>query len=303
MTEYDTTRLTQAAANAQETIDRILQSEKDPQRQYLALLSEGCRIGRELTIAAAGGYGEISIDNLIKVEKIHTALYELNYSFIEKINYQKEIEFDGWPETPGITFLTCTGNSAQELMVIFFAAVSNEIHRNQPEKIFYAIESEYPPATLPVETMIVWITAVRGNLQERFYLNSKAWLTVQTEFDSLELKFEAEYKDYFKAKKSQKLNSPEPDFRFIGSGTDVSQVFFKNKPLPISPGRLTEILKKLADAMPVHVKYSDLGSEDIKGADEQLRTYKSQLNKILKKHTTYIITTYTGFGYALTPTP
>lgn len=195
MTEYDTAILTQAAANAQKTIDRIQQSEKDPQRQYLALLSEGCRIGKGLTIAVAGGHGEIYIDDLIKADIIHTALNQLNPSF------------DGWPETPGIPFLTCTGNSAQELMGIFFAAVSNEIHRNQPEKIFYAIESDYPPATLPVDTLTVWTTAAKDNLQKRFNPELKNWRTVESEIVSLELKFEAEYNAFFEDKKPRKRQS------------------------------------------------------------------------------------------------
>lgn len=200
MTEYDTARLTQAAANAQETIDRIQQSEKDPQRQYLALLSEGCRIGKKLTIAAAGGYDAIVIDDLIKADIIHTVLNQLNPSF------------DGWPETPGITFLTCTGNSVQELMDIFFATVSNEINRNQPEEIFSAIESDYPPAKLPVETLTVWITAAKDNLQKRFNLESKNWRTVQSEIVSLELKFEAEYKAFLEDKKPRKRQSTkEPE--------------------------------------------------------------------------------------------
>jgi hypothetical protein len=97
-------------------------------------------------------------------------------------------------------------------------------------------------------------------------------------------------------------SDPKADFQFTGSGDNVSQVFFQDKLLPIPPGNLTAILKKLADAKPVCVKYSELGSTDIKGADEKLRTYKSQLDRILKKHTTYEITTYTGSGYSFTPT-
>lgn len=208
MTEYDTAILTQAAANAQETIDRILQSEKDPQEQFLSLLYDGWRIGKTLTLIAAGGaFGPVVIADLIKANIIYTALNQLNPSF------------DGWPKNPGIRFLTFARNSARELMEMFFIAVSGEINRGQPEEISFVLlsdELDCPPARLPDETLTVWATAVRGNLQERFDLNSKAWRTVETEFDSLELIFEAEYKAYFEAQKppeSQKADWKNPEVK------------------------------------------------------------------------------------------
>jgi hypothetical protein len=107
-------------------------------------------------------------------------------------------------------------------------------------------------------------------------------------------------------------NEPKPNaggnsatqigFRFIGDGDKVSQVFYDENPLPIPPGKLTAILKRLADSAPIVVKFSELESTTINRADEQIRTYISQLKKILKKHTCYTITTHRGYGYSLMQT-
>jgi|GEM_PF-3129482 len=84
-----------------------------------------------------------------------------------------------------------------------------------------------------------------------------------------------------------------------GLSFDAGSVLYNGRRLDV-PSGLVEILDKLYTKMPSVVDYSALDEASKKAASQNLKTYISRLNKILKKAKTgYTINNHRGNGYFL----
>lgn len=164
------------------TIEQIRGSSESPERKYIDLLKIAFYSAHQICKSAGDG-STLDIRDLLTFSLAKAAMHRTEFT---------SLNFDGWPETPGITFNVCTRQSARELAGAFVAAVAMELSKTKPHDFLYELEEQ---DSIEMATLTDWLVQAFQNLRVRLDLSNPALFDRDAE--SVALKLFAEAKLFF----------------------------------------------------------------------------------------------------------
>lgn len=167
---------------ARQSIDRILASTDTPEKKYIDLLQLAFYSAHQICLCAADGR-MLMIRNLLAFSFAKTAMHTPIFWCVR---------FDGWPETPGITFNIFARQSARELAGAFTAAVSGRLFAAEPKDLLYNMEEQ---EDITHSEFVDWLARAFSNLRDALDLDNS--VIFNRDAESLAYKLASEAKVYF----------------------------------------------------------------------------------------------------------